>query len=93
MADADLEALPQRAKSTPQPFPINFQPYTQEEGHQILQERIKHALKPNSITPKPSSEPPRSPPTRKTSEPASTSSSPQPPQPKPPAETESKPQT
>ncbi len=47
----DLAALPPRAKSTLQPFPINFQPYTATEIQLILQARIKHALKPRTLTP------------------------------------------
>ncbi len=47
---SDLADLPPRAKSTLQPMPAEFTPYTQEEAEQILAERVEKAFQPRVIS-------------------------------------------
>jgi len=42
---SDLTNLPPRAKSSLQPIPIIFHPYTAEDVYVILKERVKHAFR------------------------------------------------
>ena len=46
---SDLTNLPPRAKSSLQPIPIIFHPYSAKDAYLILKERVKHAFRPGTV--------------------------------------------